>query len=167
MSRHAGYTRIAALDAVLCRLEAATSRDEHDVIMSELAKIAPKHIGAIRDLFEANRYYRMALIWSLIGQTNEAAVSLFARAIVDRDPYTRWAAAEALAKCRTRRASSLLVAALKDRAHLVKQTAIEAMTRLRDPAAVAQLKKIIASEHLQRTAPGMVKAAREALRACR
>jgi len=161
-------TGITELDKVLWRLSAAQSRDEADEAMIELAEIAPLHIEALDTLYETNSYQRMPLIWCLIGQTNRSAVELFSKAIKDRDQYTRWAAATALSRCRNRQASSLLVYALKDRSHLVKHTAVDAMAlaRFQDPDAVPQLKRIIASSHLQRVAPGMIKAAKKALRVC-
>ena len=108
----------------------------------------------------------MPLIWCLIGHASHEAVQLFAKAIKDEDQYTRWAAAEALSKCRASDASALLVAALKDRSHLVKGTAVDAMAKFNDPAAIPQLKKITESKYLQRHAPGIVKSARKALRTC-
>ena len=162
------FTGIKELDRALWRLSKVQSRDEHDEAMSDLAKIAPNHIEALDALYESNSYGRMPLIWCLIGQTNRPAVELFSKAIKDKDQYTRWAAATALSKCRNREASSLLVSALKDRSHLVKHTAVDAMAlaRFQDPAAIPQLKKIIASSYLQRVAPGTVDSAKKALRAC-
>lgn len=163
------FTGVAPLDDVLARLAAARSRDEHDDRAGELAKIAPRYLEEIDRLFDAGTYYRMSLIWSLIGETSPRAVALFEKAIADKDPYTRWAAAKALACCRSSRASGLLVAALKDRSHFVKGTAVDAMAMasLRNPDAIPQLEKIIASEHLRRSAPGIVRAAHKALAACR
>ncbi len=136
--------------------------------MGELAEIAPQHIEALDALYDSNSYERMPLIWCLIGQTNRLAVDLFSKAIKDKDQYTRWAAATALARCSNREASSLLVSALKDRSHLVKQEAVDAMAlaRFQDPAAIPQLKKIIASSYLQRVSPGVVNSAKKALRLC-
>lgn len=136
--------------------------------MGELAEIAPQHIEALDALYDSNSYARMPLIWCLIGQTNRPAVELFTKAIKDKDQYVRWAAVTALSKCRNKTASSLLVSALKDRSHLVKTTAVDAMAlaRFQDPAAIPQLKKIIASSYLQRASPGIVKSAAKALRAC-
>ena len=163
------YTLNEGLNDILTRLKNARSRDEHDDLMGELAEIAPKHISELDELYDANTYYRMPLIWCLIGETSKQAEALFTKAIKDRDQYTRWAAATALARCKTRHASSLLVAALKDRSHLVKHIAVDAMelARFRDPAAVPQLTKIVNSKHLQRNAPGIVTAAKKALRACK
>ena len=160
------HTGIGQLDDILDRLAAARSRDEHDDICAELAAIAPSHIQALDRLFDSGDYYRTTLIWCLIGQKTQEAVELFAKAMADKDQYTRWAAAEALSKCRSSRASTLLVAALKDRSHLVKGRAVDAMTKFRDPAAVPQLRKIIASKYLQRNAPGIVTSAQKALAAC-
>ena len=162
------FTGIKELDRALSRLASVQSRDEHDEAMGELAEIAPLYIEALDALYESNSYARMPLIWCLIGQTNRPAVQLFSKAIKDKDQYTRWAAAEALSRCRNREASSLLVSALKDRSHLVKHTAVDAMAlaRFQDPAAMPQLKKIIASSYLQRVSPGTVDSARKALRVC-
>jgi len=160
------YTRIEELDIVLTRLKRARTRDEHDDMLAELGTIAPKYIDELDRLYDSNRYDRMPLIWCLIGETNGHTVRLFSKAIKDKDQYTRWAAAIALTKCRTRKASALLVAALKDRSHLVKHVAVDSMSIFRDPAAVSQLQKIVASKHLQKTAPGIVASARKALRVC-
>ena len=92
-------TGVAPLDDVLARLAAARSRDEHDDWAGELAKLAPRHLQELDRLYDANPYYRMPLIWSLIGQTSPQAVALFEKAITDKDQYTRWAAAKALAAC--------------------------------------------------------------------
>ena len=163
------FTGIKELDQVLSRLSNAQGRDEFDETMGKLAKIAPQHIEALDALYESNSYPRMPLISCLIGQTKKPAVELFSKAIQDKDQYTRWAAATALSRCRNKEACSLLVSALKDRSHLVKFTAINAMglARFQDPAAIPQLKKITASPYIQRVAPGMVKSAQQALRACR
>ncbi len=144
----AKFTGIIELDSTLTRLKLAQSRDEHDEVMGELSDIAPLHIEALDELYDSNIYYRMPLIWSLLGQTTTPAIALFSKAINDKDQYTRWAAATGLSGVRTRGASSLLVAALKDRSHLVKGVAVDAMLKFRDPAAVPQLKKIIESEYL-------------------
>lgn len=161
------FTGIRELDDILSRLENVQSRDEHDLVMQELFAIAPGHLHALEALYDAHTYYRMPLIWCLIGQTNIPAMALFAKAIKDRDQYTRWAAAEALSKFTTQEASTLLVAALKDRSHLVKGTAVNAMSVFCDPDAVPQLEKISRSKFLQNNAPGIVNAALEALRVCR
>ena len=161
-------TGIKELDQALWRLSAAQSRDDADEKICELAEIAPRHIEALGALYETISYQRTSLVLCLIGQTNRRAVELFSKAIKDKDQYTRWAAARALSRCRNRDASSLLVSALKDRSHLVKHTAVEAMAlaRFQDPAAIPQLKRIIASSYLQRVAPGLVKSAEKALRVC-
>lgn len=160
-------TGIAALDEVLAGLAAACTRDEHDDWTGELAKIAPRYLEEIDRLFDTATDHRMSLIWSLIGDTRPQAVALFEKAMVDKDQYTRWAAAKALARCSSAKASALLVAALKDRSYFVKGTAVDAMTRFRNPAAIPQLERIIASESLRRRAPGIVTSARRALAACR
>lgn len=162
----AKFTGIIELDSLLTRLKLAQSRDEHDEVMGELSDIAPQHIEVLDELYDANIYYRMPLIWSLLGQTTTPAIELFSKAINDKDQYTRWAAATGLSGVGTREASYLLVAALKDRSHLVKGIAVDAMLKFRDPAAVPQLKKIIESEYLQKNAPGIVSSARKALRVC-
>lgn len=161
-------TGIDELDRALRRVSEARSRDEAHEAICDLAEVAPRYIEALDVLYESNTYPRMPLIWCLIGQTSKPAFDLFSKAIKDRDQYTRWAAATALSRCRHRGASSLLVSALKDRSHLVKSKAVDAMAlaRFRDPAAIPQLKKIIASSYLQRVAPGMVRSAKKALRAC-
>lgn len=161
------FTDIQELDDILSRLKKAQSRDEHDELMGELFEIAADHIEALDELYVSNTYYSMPLIWCLIGQTSTPAMALFSKAIKDKDQYTRWAAAEALSKFKTPGASTLLVAALKDRSHLVKGTAVGAMSSFRDPDAVPQLEKISASKYLQGTAPGIVSAARQALKVCR
>lgn len=161
------FTGIQQLDDILSRLRKVQSRDEHDDVMSELFEIAPDHIEALDKLYDTNTYYSMSLIWCLIGQTTTQAMALFAKAIRDKDQYTRWAAAEALSKFKTRAASTLLVAALKDRSHLVKGTAVNAMSKFCDPDAVPQLEKISRSKFLQGNAPGIVSAALKALKVCR
>lgn len=162
------YTRIDLLNDILIRLENAESRDQHDEMMVELAQVAPKYIRELNRLYDTNTYYRMPLVSCLIGETSKPAKALFKKAIRDKDQYTRWAAANALTRCKGREASALLVTALKDRSHLVKGTAVNAMAlaRFRDPSALPQLTKIVKSKHLNRYAPGMVAAARKALRAC-
>ena len=161
------FTGIQKLDDILARLKTVQSRDEHDNVMGELFKIAPDHIEALDELYDANTYYKMSLIWCLIGQTTRQAMALFAKAIRDKDHYTRWAAAEALSKFTTHEASTLLVTALKDRSHLVKGTAVNAMSTFCDPEAVSQLEKISRSKYLQSSAPGIVSAALKALEVCR
>ena len=148
------FTGIQKLDDILSRLKKVQSRDEHDDVMGELFKIAPDHLEALDTLYDANTYYRMSLIWCLIGQTTIPAMALFAKAIKDKDQYTRWAAAEALTKFTTHEASTLLVAALKDRSHLVKGTAVDAMSTFCDPDAVPQLEKISRSKFLQSKCTG-------------
>lgn len=160
------YTGDKELDDVLVRLAAAKSRDEYADVLGELATVAPNHIRALDGLFDSGNYYRMSLIWCLIGQTGPEFIELFKKAITDKDQFTRWAAAEALAKCRSTQASALLTIALKDRSHLVKATAVDAMAKFGDPAAIPQLKRIICSKHLQTVAPGIVKSARRALAVC-
>lgn len=160
------YTGIDELDDVLGKMEAAGSRDKHDSCSDELAKIAPKYIPEIDVLFDSGTYYRMPLIWCLIGCSDPKAIDLFQKALADRDQYTRWAAVEALAMCGGSIPSRLLVAALKDRSHMVKGTAVRAMVKFRDADAVPQLKKIIASKHLNQAAPGIVESAKTALGLC-
>ena len=161
------YTGLPELDGILARLNKVRSRDEHDDVMDELFKIAPDHIEALDELYDANTYSSMPLIWCLIGQTTLPAMTLFAKAIKDKDQHTRWAAAEALAKFTTHEASTLLIAALKDRSHLVKGTAVNAMSTFRDPDAVPQLEKISRSKYLQGSAPGIASSALNALKRCR
>ena len=160
-------TGVASLDDVLRRLASARSRDEHDDRLAELAQLAPRYLTELGRLFDSGTYYRMSLIWCLIGECGPQAVALFEKALADKDQYTRWAAAKALARCRSVKASALLVAALKDRSHFVKGTAVDAMARLRNPDAIPQLERIVASEHLRRSAPGIVNSAHKALFACR
>lgn len=161
-----GFTGIKRLDDVLNRHASARSREESENTLGELTQLAPCYIPEIRRLFDSNTYYRMPLVWCLIGQKSPDAVELFTMAIGDKNKYTRWAAAEALAKCSKADASPQLVKALKDRSHFVKGTAIDAMMRFRDPAAIPQLKKIIASRQLRQQVPGLVECARRALKRC-
>lgn len=161
------FTGIKELDDILSRLKNVQSRDDHDDVMGELFDIAPHYIEALDDLYDSNTYYNMPLIWCLIGQTTIQAMALFSKAIKDKNQYTRWAAAEALSKFKTRGASKLLVAALKDRSHLVKGTAVDAMSKFRDADAVPQLEKISRSSYLRSNAPGIVISARKALKVCR
>ena len=160
------FTGINKLDDILSRLKDAQSRDEHDDVMGELFEIAPAHLKALDELYDSNTYYSMPVIWCLIGQTTAEAMTLFSKAIKNKDQYTRWASAEALSVFRTREASKLLVTALKDRSHLVKGTAVKAIKKFRDPEAVPQLEKIIGSKHLQKHAPGLVRSAQKALKVC-
>ena len=159
-------TGIKKLDDVLRRHASARSRDESDDTLGELSQLAPTYIPEIRRLFDSNSYSRMSLVWCLIGQKSAEAVDLFTVAINDKNKYTRWAAAEALAKCRKADASLHLVNAIKDRSHLVKGTAIDAMIKFRDPTAVPQLKKILASSQLKQQVPGLVARAQMALQRC-
>lgn len=156
-------TGVGELDTILHRLATARSRDEYDDRLGELATIAPNYITELDSLFDAGTYPRMPLIWCLIGQDNRKARALFAKAMADKDQYTRWAAVNALSKCKSPDASARLVAALKDRSHLVKGTAVDTFVKVYNPDAIPQLKKIAASAYLRTTVPGIVESARKAL----
>ena len=161
------YTGVNELDVILHRLTVTHDRDAYEDLRRELAEIAPGYVSELNRLYDSDSYYRFNIVGCLIGQRSKQAMELFEKAIRDKDQYTRWAAALGLSKSRSRKASALLVAALKDRSHFVKGTAVDAMARFRDPAAIPQLEKIIASSHLQKSAPGIVSSARKSLEACR
>ncbi len=157
----------AKLDAVLHKVRSAKSRDQDEEARIELAQLVPDYLDEIITLYEAHRFDRHVLVWSLIGQTSNEAFDVFADAVTDKNQYVRWAAVIALRKIRRNEARKHLVNALKDRSHLVKFEAVQAMQGGKDPGAIPQLQKIVDSKYLQRTSPGMVAVAKKALTACR
>ena len=162
-SKTKSFTGVAELDAAIERMGHAKDRDDHHQLLCSLSPIAARHIQEISVAFSTQGFPKFEVLWSLIGSTSLPAVDLFSRAIKDRDPYTRWAASEALAKCDSPLATDCLVAALKDRSTLVKGVAVAAMSRLKSRAAIKQLRKIVQSKHMQTHSPGIVKDAAAAL----
>ncbi|NNE61478.1 MAG: HEAT repeat domain-containing protein [Woeseia sp.] len=154
------------IDEVLRQIKDARGRDEIEETSGFLAKVTPHYIDEIIANYDSYGFTNYFLVTSLGGQTTAQAMPLFEKAIKDRNPDVRHAAAMVLSRYRTRAASKLLVDALKDRSGFVKFTAVTAMSKFRDPDAVPQLKKIIQSRYQQRTSPGTVERAKKALERC-
>ena len=159
-------TGIRDIDDILRQIENAKGRDEIEETSGLLSTVTPRHIDELIEKYETYGYTNFFLATSLCRQASKQAMPYFEKAIKDKNPDVREAAARALSRYRTRKASKLLVEALKDRSSYVKFTAVQAMSRFRDPDAVPQLKKIIQSKHNQKRSPGMVRLAKKALERC-
>ena len=123
-SKTKSFTGVAELDAAIERMGHAKDRDDHHQLLCSLSPIAARHIQKISMAFSTQGFPKFEVLWSLVGSTSLPAVDLFSRAIKDPDPYTRWAASEALAKCDSPLATDCLVAALKDRSTLVTKASL-------------------------------------------
>lgn len=159
-------TGIRDIDDILHQMENAECRDDFENISGLLSTVTPLHIDELIEQYDTYGFTNFFLVTSLRSQASRQAMPLFEKAIKDKNPDVRDAAARALSRYRTRKASKLLVEALKDRSGSVKFTAVTAMSKFRDPDAVPQLKKIIQSKHNQKWSPGTVRLAKKALLRC-
>jgi HEAT repeat protein len=102
----------------------------------------------------------MFVVMALGQGKSREVVEPLSRALEHRDPYVRYEAAFCLSRLRNTAVPALMVRVLRDRSNTVKSVAVEALARkkqLRTPEAIPLLRRLVASQALQRNLPGMWK----------
>jgi HEAT repeat protein len=98
------------------------------------------------------------LVFALDGAPRTKVVPTLCLAAKHRNEFVRWAAVSVLAHFGTKDTAEAITGALRDRSHMVKSEAVDALRkkkRLRTPAVVEPLRRIVANSVIRKHSPGL------------
>ena len=161
-----------ALDAFLGVRKHPPASDQHprdladslSVVLQDFAKHIP---DAIINRFEAGQLGDFETYWALGSATDKRSVEVLIGGLKSKEKYSRWAAAEALVRRRSKKGVPALIEALKDRSTDVKSSVVfgmRAWSDLRRPEAAPALERVVANKAIRKHSPGLHKAAEDVIR---
>ena len=157
----------SALDAFLLAdgdypLSTLHPRDIADTISDVFCEFAKRCPDAVIDRLE--QIGETQVYWALGSAKGQRSIEVLINGLKSKNKYSRWAAAESLIRRRSKRAVPALTTALKDRSSMVKSSIVQAMNSnqiFRCTEALPALRRIIASQSMQKRSPGTWKTAKE------
>ncbi|MGV3721205.1 MAG: HEAT repeat domain-containing protein [Actinomycetota bacterium] len=156
-----------AVAAVLAQMRQPCPAGQHsrDVfealgyVLNRIAKVDPQPVLDViaRDDVPPDPVL-MFLVFALAGARRAQVLPTLRVALKHRNDSVRYAAITVLAQFGTKDSIAPLTEALRDRSHLNKFVAVEALTRkkrLRTPAAIEPLRRIVANSLVRKHSPGL------------